>query len=103
MVWLWFGNNVIINLTLAVVEHGYLDQKYSQRFDWVYQPIRDPEHKLEHEEIDEMSLTPPDALKNLHLRKSQLKSMRAPGGDKMSLDNFRGGIQEFLEIQEYLD
>ena len=29
LVWLWFGNNVIINLTLAVVEHGYLDQKYS--------------------------------------------------------------------------
>lgn len=25
LVWLWFGNNVITNITLAIVEHGYLD------------------------------------------------------------------------------
>lgn len=25
LLWLWFGNNIIINLTLAVVENGYLE------------------------------------------------------------------------------
>jgi hypothetical protein len=25
--WSWFGNNIIINITLAQVEHGYLKQK----------------------------------------------------------------------------
>jgi hypothetical protein len=48
-------------------------------------------------------LTPPDALKNLQLRKNQLKQLGSLGGDKMNLDNFQGGIQEFLEIQEYLE
>jgi hypothetical protein len=29
LLWIWFGNNVVVNLTLAVVEQGYLDQKAS--------------------------------------------------------------------------
>lgn len=42
--WLLFANNVIVNLTLAQVEDGYLDQKFSDRFDWIKKPIRDPEY-----------------------------------------------------------
>ena len=73
LLWLWFGNNIIINLTLAVVENGYLDQKHTKRFAWVYDKVRDPEFADDHEEVEKNSLTPPDALRALQMRRNQMK------------------------------
>lgn len=43
--WVWLGNNIIINITLAQVEHGYVQQKAFNKNDWLLKPIKDPEYE----------------------------------------------------------
>jgi hypothetical protein len=43
--WCWLGNNIIINITLAQVEHGYVQQKTINKNDWLLKPIKDPEYE----------------------------------------------------------
>jgi hypothetical protein len=33
--WVWFANNIIINITLAQVEHGYFKQKAFNKNAWL--------------------------------------------------------------------
>jgi len=40
--WIWFGNNVIVNITLAMVEDGYLEQKNHGKDDWLIKNTVDP-------------------------------------------------------------
>ena len=42
-VWMYFAASVVVNITLAQVEEGYLEQKYSTRFEWLSRKnISDP-------------------------------------------------------------
>ena len=43
--WIWFGNNVILNITLAQVEDGYVDARNSETNEWLVKKLVDPEFK----------------------------------------------------------
>lgn len=40
--WLYFGTFVINKIALAMVEEGYLTNKYRLQFDWLTKKTRDP-------------------------------------------------------------
>ena len=65
-IWMYFAGSVILNITLAQVEEGYLEQKYSTRFEWLSRKnISDPQQAKEIGQIKEGLLTLPEALKKL--------------------------------------
>lgn len=53
--WIWFGNNVIMNITLAQVEDGYVDARNSETNEWLVKKLVDPEFKSSGEVIKENS------------------------------------------------
>lgn len=40
--WIWFGINIVMNITLAMVEDGYLHQKNFERNEWMLKSTKDP-------------------------------------------------------------
>ena len=54
-IWVWFGNNVIMNITLAQVEDGYVDQKNSETNEWLVKKLVDPEYITSGEVIKQKS------------------------------------------------
>lgn len=107
--WIWFGNNIIINITLAQVEHGYLQQKAFNKNDWLCKAVKDPLY------IDEETIEAHDRLfmpKSLYyaniyshnvanLNKMSIAKMQQ---DKDGVDtwNFRNGIETYLEVENFI-
>lgn len=55
--WIFFGQNVVMNITLAQVEHGYLEQKVYNKNAWITNTLYDPEYKNPADTIEEGSST----------------------------------------------
>jgi hypothetical protein len=63
--WLFISTYIIFQLTLAIVEDGFISAKFVKITDILTKNAEDPCSKTE-EELEAMnSITPPDALKNL--------------------------------------
>ena len=69
--WVWFGNNIIMNITLAQVEAGYLHMKSFDENKWLTKQIKDPGYQDIEDEIQMNSLTIPQALKNINIRNTE--------------------------------
>ena len=83
--WIWFAFNVIINITLAQVEHGFLEQKEISGQEWLTKPIQDPGIEDELEGLTKNSLTIPDAIKNMKKQKFE---------DYLELDEFAKNLRK---------
>jgi len=49
--WIWFGVNIFMNVTLAIVGEGYVDMKEFDKKGWLTQQIRDPNFVDEKEQL----------------------------------------------------
>lgn len=45
-VWIWIGNNIIINITLAQVGLGWSEMHDQDQKKWILEPIQDPEYEI---------------------------------------------------------
>ena len=52
-IWVFFTNNAIMPLFLAISEDGFLRQAKNPRFGWLSEDFLDPVNSLVHEEEDE--------------------------------------------------
>lgn len=43
-IWIWIGNNIIINITLAQVGLGWEEMRQSDQREWLLGQIEDPEY-----------------------------------------------------------
>ena len=51
--WVFFTNNAIMPLFLAISEDGFLQQAKNPRFSWLSEDFKDPVNSLTHEDSDE--------------------------------------------------
>lgn len=108
----FFGIFVIMQVTLAQVEDGYLASKHQHDFDFITKKLEDPVHQQSShaEHVLHTSLTIPEAMKRLNLR---LQTQGAKRGEKVR-SQIRGLREEqpdaarplkrlanVLEIEEY--
>ena len=63
--WVFFGINVLINITLAQVEDGYLEQQSQIWSDWLTKSTRDPYDRTDYEALISKSITFVDIIKNI--------------------------------------
>ena len=64
-------------VTLAMVEEGYVDSKDQESFGWVAsREVNDPSIPTEIDELKKESLTMPEAIKKYHMRKNLVEDDR---------------------------
>lgn len=110
----FFGIFVIMNVTLAQVEDGYVNQKNITDFDFVNRKQVDPlyEQHLHEDQIMHSSITIPEAMRrmNMHLKstsymrdqniQNQIKSLRQDEDQDDSTIHLKT-ISNMLEVEEY--
>ena len=88
-----------------MVEDGYLSQKNFERNEWMLKSTKDPNYQTEDDRIQSTSLTAPQALKNINIRKlNQVNKLTQFQNGETSKDtwNIKFGIESYLEIDNYI-
>lgn len=107
--WVWFGNNIIINITLAQVADGYSKQKAYNKNDWLLKAIKDPEYEDDEtiQALDSLFVPKSLQMNNIYSRTDLNRNLLSI--TKMQLDakgshtwNYKKGIKSFLEIESYI-
>ena len=108
IVWVMIGFYMIIQLTLAIVEQGFLEAKYAQNYDFLSKNAIDPSFKDKTIEQSGLFLTPPEAMKNIQ-KSLRVQNVLLPyQAEKSNLirkmySDATSRLEESVQIQEYME
>ena len=107
--WIFIGQNLIVNITLAMVEKGFIDQKFNNRRRAMFEPSSDPYYRSQKDIEEQTYITPPDILKNHNKSHSaeSLRLMPISGSQTLMIESLYEKsftrLEDVLQTTEYLE